>query len=177
MPQSIPTKRRGSWGVYPPTLMCYYMRELLPGVLTSPYVWNFCHWDKRKPSSGEWPIVAIDTSEQHVLWGMWAEHSSKGSGLGSNRNPLTCWTSSDKLLSLSDPQVLPLWRGEQYHHETLWVVNEMITRVKCLAQCLIHRRPLIYGSVAIIVVFTCVKCLGKAWHWESQRVTADWDLS
>ena len=46
--------------------------------------------------------------------------------LGSNRNPPTCWMTSDKLASLSNPQFLPLWCGEQHYHNTLWVVKEML---------------------------------------------------
>lgn len=46
MPQDTPPEKRESWGAYTPTL------SLLPELLTSPFVWNFCHWGKREPSEG-----------------------------------------------------------------------------------------------------------------------------
>lgn len=112
MPQGTPPEKRESWGAYPPTL------SLLPELPTSPFVWNFCRWGKREPSEGSDQFLQ-QMHQNDGPGGCRAEQLMLQPDLGSNRNPPTCWMTSDKLASLSNPQLLPLSCGEQYHHKIL----------------------------------------------------------
>lgn len=171
MPQGPPPEKRESWGVYPPAL------SLLPVLLTSPFVWNFCRWGKREPSEGsdlgqeraprgERPIQSLQQMRQNEGPGgqRWsgAAHATARAGFKPESTHLL-----DDLRQVSFPLQPSVsssvtWRTTP-SRDTVSCTGDangnnitIIKQVNSLAQCL-PRRPLRDGFVVIIVdVSLCV---------------------
>lgn len=170
----IPTKRWGRWGMYPPTLICHYMRAVSRGIN------SLCFWDYWPASLGwqkalKWSMADACNRRQ------WNDecHVGCGQSMGSS-----CYSQIWVHICIHS---LAGWSQTRYFPSL--ILNFFICKmgrtvpscniisskwndnpVKCLAPFLTQRRPLICSIIIIIRFLDCIKCLGKKWNLESHQV-------